>query len=40
MKYVFFYGKKAAFTQQGSLLKIKLPAKPLNRYDTAVKGSL
>lgn len=33
-------GKKAEFNQQGALLTLILPTKPLNKYDTVVKVSL
>lgn len=33
-------GKKAEFSQEGDRLKITLPAKPLDEYDTVVKVSL
>jgi alpha-L-fucosidase len=33
-------GEKADFVQQGNTLKLTLPAKPLNEYDTVIKVML
>jgi alpha-L-fucosidase len=33
-------GEKASFSHQDKTLEIKLPAKPLNEYDTVVKVAL